>query len=416
MEKYVINGGRRISGSVKMESAKNALLPLIAASLLTNEQTVIVDCAPIRDVKSMIKILSYLGVKAHFENCALIINPAGLDSYCIPYELSKELRSSTYMLGALLSSVGNACLCYPGGCKIGARPLDMHINALKALGAKITDTGECLECSATKLKGNKIQFPFPSVGATVNAMLGAVKAKGVTTITNAAKEPEIVDLAQFLTKMGAKIHGAGGHTIVVEGVDKLRGVCYKPVCDRIEAGTFLIAAAITAGEIEIINAKAQNILPLINNFLNNTCKVIVNNDIIYLKCERRLNAFSFDTGPYPEFPTDLQAQTMALCAVSKGSSVIRENVFEARFAHVKELNKMGANININGNVAYVNGVNRLHGAHLNATDLRGGAALALAALNAEGKSTINGVRYIERGYSDFDKKLASLNVDIKKKK
>lgn len=416
MEKYVINGGIRLDGKVKVESAKNSVLPMLAGAILTDEDVVIKNCPKIKDVFSMINILKELGVKADFCDADLIVNASSLNSYTITENLSKELRSSVFMLGALISKTGKARVSYPGGCDIGIRPVNIHIDGLKSLGVDIKDICGELICTREKISGNSVCLDFPSVGATENLILASVFCEGKTTIYNAAKEPEIGDLIKFLNSMGANIAGGGSATVVIYGVKSLHGTVYKPISDRIEAGTFLIAGAITGGEVEVSNVNAENISSLIHKLCNNTCKISIKNDIIRLKSGRIRKSFNVETSPYPGFPTDLQAQTMALLSVSYGASVIVENIFEMRFKHARELIKMGADIKLCERTAIVNGVKCLHGATVMAEDLRGGAALVLAGLSAEGKTVINGVHHVERGYCLFDKKLAALCADIKKKK
>ncbi len=415
MEKYVIKGGTKLSGKLRVESAKNSVLPILAASVLTCEEVVIKDCPKILDVLNMIRILTSLGVKARFCEGDLIINSSGLNGYSIPQSLTNQLRSSVFMMGALLSRCKRAELAYPGGCEIGLRPIDIHISGLRNLGVSVEDTGGEIICVADKISCGEVYLDFPSVGATENVMLASVLAKGKTEIRNAAKEPEIVDLMLFLNAMGAKVYGAGTSTILIEGVEKLHGAVFKPVSDRIEAGTYLIATAITGGEIELENCNAKNISSLIHKLCDNACKVSIKNDIIYLKSGVVGKAFSFTTGPYPCFPTDLQAPLMALSTVSEGVSVVTENVFEMRYRHVQELIKMGADITVRGKTAIVKGVERLTGANVIAHDLRGGAALVIAGLNAEGKTVVEDVSHIQRGYLDMDKKLRSLGADVRRK-
>jgi UDP-N-acetylglucosamine 1-carboxyvinyltransferase len=414
MEKYIINGGRKLSGKIKIDSAKNAVLPILAGSILTDEEVVIMDCPKIKDVMNMIKILNYLGVKTEFSGDNLIIDSSGLNSYTLPQTLTGELRSSVFMMGSLLSRVKKARLSYPGGCDIGLRPLDIHINALNELGVTVTDTCGELICTVGKARGREIYLDYPSVGATENAMLLAVLAEGKTEIHNPAKEPEIIDLMNFLNSMGARVFGAGTSTIFIDGVKRLHGACYKPIFDRIECGTFLIATAITGGEIEISNCNAKNISSLIHKLCYNTCKISIKNDIIHLKGGSVKKSFCLETGPYPSFPTDLQSPVMALATVSEGASIITETVFETRFNHVPELIKMGASISVKGRTAIVNGVNTLHGANVVAKDLRGGASLVIAGLQAEGTTVVSDVMHIERGYLNFEKKLTALGADVKK--
>ena len=328
MEKYVIKGGRRLSGSITAESAKNSVLPILAASILTDEEVIIENCPKINDVLTMVKILSSLGVKTCFQENNLIINAENLTGYTVPENLGKELRASVFMIGALLSRVKKARASYPGGCEIGLRPIDIHISGLKDLGVFVAEACGEIFCRAERIDGREIYLDFPSVGATENLMLAAVLAKGKTEIHNPAKEPEIIDLMQFLNSMGAKVYGAGTSIILIEGVEKLHGTTYKPMYDRIEAGTYLIAAAITGGEIEIRNCLVKNISSLVHKLCNNTCKISIKNDIIYLKSSKSGKALSLTTGPYPFFPTDLQPQIMSLACVADGTSVITENVFE----------------------------------------------------------------------------------------
>lgn len=413
MEKYLITGGRKLSGKVTVESAKNAVLPVLAGAILTDRPVVIENCPKIKDVLSMVNILSALGVKTRFEEGNLYLDASNITSHVIQSALSKELRSSVFMIGALLSRTGKAVTAYPGGCEIGIRPIDIHIDGLKKLGVRVTETGGEIICTADKIRGAEIYLDFPSVGATENLMLASVFCDGETVIRNAAREPEIADLAKFLNGMGAKIYGGGTATVKIIGVKSLRGTVFKPMGDRIEAGTYLIAAAITGGEIELSNCNGENILSLTHKLCNNTCKIGVKNDILYYNSNGVRLPFYIDTCPYPGFPTDLQSQMMALATVSSGTSLITENIFEMRFKHVADLKKMGADIRVVGRTAIVNGVKRLHSASVTAEDLRGGAALVLAALNAEGQSEVNGIRHVERGYFDMIGKISALGGDIK---
>ncbi len=413
MEKYLITGGRKLSGKISVNSAKNSVLPIIAASILTDEEVIIRNCPKITDVLNMIKILENIGVKTCFQDNALIINARSINNFEISPEYSKELRASIYMMSALVSRVKKAKQSYPGGCNIGLRPIDYHLKSLKSLGVNISEESDCLFCSASKLEGTKIYLDFPSVGATENIMIVSAMSNGKTEIHNAAKEPEVVDLMRFLNSMGAKIYGAGTSTILIEGVKKLYGTNFSPLTDRIETGTYLISAAITGGEIEISNCDAKNISSLIHKLCDNACKISIKNDIIYLKSGGSRKSFSFSTGPYPAFPTDLQAQTTALLAVSDGVAIVTENIFDMRYKYVSELSKMGAKINVSGRNAVVNGVNRLHGADVVAEDLRGGAALVLAGLNAEGVTTVSDIYHVKRGYLDMDMKFKELGADIK---
>lgn len=414
MEKYVINGGNKLYGTVKIESSKNAVLPILASSVMCDEKTVILDCPKIADVLNMIDIMKSLGVVAEFIGNDLVVDPTNINSYTVPSALSTKLRSSVLLLGALIGKMRKACVAYPGGCEIGIRPIDIHISGLRQLGVSVSEFGGDIVCTAEKLKGAEIYLDFPSVGATENIMIASVLAEGKTVIHNSAKEPEIIDLADFLNKMGAKISYAGSSDVVIEGVKKLFSVEYKTIPDRIEAGTFAIATAISGGEVEIKNVNVKNISSLVGKLCNNSCNISISNDIIYIKSGKGRKALSIKTGPYPFFPTDLQPQMTSLLSLSQGVSVIEENVFEMRYKHVGELIKMGADINVVGRTAIINGVSKLHGADVKSFDLRGGASMVLAGLGAEGKTTVSGIRYIERGYLDFDKKLSMLGADIKK--
>jgi len=366
-------------------------------------------------VYSMIKILRCIGVDAEFIGNDLRICADGLNSEVVPFSVAKELRSSVFMLGVLLAKNKRAEIPYPGGCEIGLRPIDMHVASLKSLGVVIEEDGGKITCDASNMKSGVVYLDFPSVGATENLMLASVFTKGETIIKNCAKEPEIVDLMNFLNGMGAKVSGAGTDTIKIDGVKRLHGTIYKPIPDRIEAGTFIIATAITGGEVEIFNVNPENISSLIHKLCNNTCKISLNNDIIYLKCGRVRKAFTIETNPYPGFPTDLQSQMTALASISKGTSFITENVFEMRFKYAQEMVKMGADVKLYGRTAIVKGVKGLHGATVCAPDLRGGAALILCALVAEGKTVIEDIKFIERGYAEIDKKFQALGVNLIRK-
>ena len=412
MGKFIINGGKKLYGGVKIQSSKNAVLPMIAGALLTDDEVLIENCPKIDDVITMTKILNDLGVKTSFIDCGLLINSSCINSYTVNKKMSKKLRSSIFLMGALVSRLKKALITIPGGCNIGERPIDIHISSLKELGVDFTFIGEEIFCCAKKLKGGKIRLKYPSVGATENILMASVLACGETIIDNVAKEPEVCDFINFLNNMGAEIYGAGTKTLVVKGVKKLHGIKYKPIFDRIEAGTFLLAGIITGGNIEICGVDYKNISCLTDKFYDNTCKIRLINDIMYIQSGENRNSFSLDTGPFPAFPTDLQAQAMAYLSVADGVSYVNETVFENRFKHVKELNKMGANIKIEGNVAIVNGVKKLKGARVKSTDLRAGASLVLAGLIADGTTEVYGIEHILRGYQDLDLKLRALGADV----
>ncbi|MBQ9514119.1 MAG: UDP-N-acetylglucosamine 1-carboxyvinyltransferase [Clostridia bacterium] len=414
MDFFSITGGRRLSGKIRAESAKNAILPMMACAVLTKEKVIIRNCPYIKDVLSMKEILEYMGAKVFFSGDGVIIDASDLKRFEVPSFLSKKLRSSIYMLGSVLAVNDKLKISFPGGCDIGARAFDIHLDGLKKLGVDVIEEEGCILCRREKIKGSEITLKYPSVGATENLIICSTLCEGSTVIKNCAKEPEITDLIRFLKKMGAKIYGEGTGVIRIEGVKKLNGVEYTPIGDRIEAGTYILASLISGGEIEISNVLPQNICSLLNYFCNNTCKIRISNDIIYIKKEESFSGLYVSTGPYPDFPTDLQPVITAFCTVADGKSVIRENVFENRFLYAYELKKMGANIKIDNNVAYVSGEKKLYGANLYAKDLRGGAALIVASLTAEGESKIFGTEYIDRGYYNLTEKLSLLGADVKR--
>ncbi len=415
MEKYVIEGGIKLYGKVSAQSAKNTVLPLLAASVLTDELVKIHNVPIISDVENMIRILGEVGCKIRRQKDCLLIDSSDAVSHEIPARLTKELRSSVFMLGSVLTRFHRAKISYPGGCDIGLRPIDLHLAGLKRLGVMIEEKDGYIHCEATKLVGAEILLDFPSVGATENILLAAVKAEGITVIRNAAKEPEIVDLQNFLNAMGANIRGAGGGTIVVKGVNRLHGVEYIPIGDRIEAGTYLIAVASCGGEIELGGVPQENLAALLHKLRENGCKIYEKNDRIVLVSDGNLKAVSLvETTPFPGFPTDLQAQYAALCCTARGTSLIVENLFETRYRYAAELKRMGADITVRGRTAVIRGVDKLHGTSVSASDLRGGAALVVAALKAEGQSCVTELSHIDRGYADFEGTLRKLGAKIKR--
>lgn len=413
MDKYIINGGNELYGSVDIQTAKNSVLPVLAATVLTDDEVRILNVPNITDVKNMVKILSCLGCKAVYEGNDIIVDSSCADCYEIPRALAHELRSSVFLLGSVISRFHTAKIAYPGGCDIGLRPVDLHLTGLKRLGVEITEENGYIICRCDKLHGNEIMLDCPSVGATENIMLAAVKAEGTTVIKNAAREPEIEDLQKLLNCMGAKVKGAGSGTVVIEGVKTLNGCEFLPIADRIEAGTFLIAAAMCGGEVELNGAYAENISSLLHKLRENGCKIRINNDKIILENHRRLTSVkSIETQPYPGFPTDLQAQITALCCICRGQSIITENLFETRFKYVPELRRMGADVTVINRNAFVRGVERFRGATVVAHDLRGGAALVSAGLAADGRSEVLDISHIDRGYGSLEYKLRKLGGDI----
>lgn len=414
MDKYVIYGGSKLSGSIEIQSAKNSVLPILAGSILCDGEVIIKKCPKILDVLNMVKILKSLGVKADFYDNIIIVNSSSINKFEIPETLMSSLRSSVFTLGPMLAKYKRAVISYPGGCDIGLRPINLHLEGLKSLGVIVQETNGRIICDASEMRSGEVWFDYPSVGATENIMMASVFLDGETTIHNSAKEPEIVDLQNFINSMGGKVYGAGTSRITVVGVKQLHSTVYQPLFDRIEAGTYMIAAAITGGEIELKNCKSEKISSLIHKLQNNTCKITLNSDIINVRSLNTRKSFNIETAPYPGFPTDLQAQMLALSTICNGVSIIKETVFETRFRHATELIKMGAEISVCDRVAVVKGVKRLRGAPVTASDLRGGAALTLAALSAEGKTVLSGVEHIERGYYNFEQKLSSLGANVKK--
>ncbi|MBE7093639.1 MAG: UDP-N-acetylglucosamine 1-carboxyvinyltransferase [Clostridiales bacterium] len=415
MEKMIINGGGRLYGSLQVQRAKNAVLPLLAASVLTDELVRIREIPKISDAENMLRILSELGCGIVREGNDAVIDSSNAASHEIPAVMTKEIRSSIFMLGSVLTRFHRAKISYPGGCDIGLRPIDLHLSGLKKLGVEIVEEGGYIHCSADRIKGAEIVLDFPSVGATENIMLAAVKAEGRTILRNAAKEPEIVDLQRFLNAMGAKVQGAGTADVVIDGVEHLHGVDYTPMEDRIEAGTFLIATAVCGGEIEMSGVFAQNLAALLHKLRENGCKVYIKNDKIVLESKGRLKSVDLvETSPFPGFPTDLQAQYTALSCLAKGSTLVVENLFETRFKYAGELKRMGADITVRGRTAIVRGVRSLQGAPVTACDLRGGAALVIAGLAAEGRTEVLDLSHVDRGYGEFERKLRLLGAKVRR--
>lgn len=414
MSGFIVEGGRKLSGTVKISSAKNAVLPVIAASLLTEAECVIEDAPELEDVRVMKEVLLSLGAKITCDANSIKINAAHINSYEAPYDLVRKMRASFLVMGPLLARKGKARISMPGGCAIGSRPIDLHLKGFASLGAEIELGHGFVEARCEKLKGATIYLDFPSVGATENIMMAAALAEGQTIVENAAKEPEIIDLANFLNSMGAHIRGAGTDLIKIEGVNRLKGISYTVIPDRIEAGTFLVAGAITGGDILLENVVSEHLKPVIAKLVECGARIIEEPDGLRVIGDGRPLPSDVKTLPYPGFPTDMQAQIMAFLSLAKGTSMIIETVFENRFMHVEELKRMGARIKIEGRSAVVEGVEKLSGAPVKATDLRAGAALILAGLAAEGTTTVMNAHHVERGYVDIVGKLSSLGAKIKK--
>lgn len=413
MSKYIINGGNRLKGEVLIDGAKNAVLPILAATVIVDGSSIIYNTPNLRDVEIMEKILRSIGCKVERIDSITYVDPKSVNKIEIPDELVREMRSSIILMGAMLSRCGEVLISHPGGCEIGPRPIDMHLKALRELGVEIEESHGFLYCKANKLKGSEIQLDYPSVGATENIMLAAVKAEGITIIRNAAREPEVIDLQNYLNKAGANVSGAGTSIIRVEGVEKLTSVEYSVIPDRIVAGTFMVASAITGGDVIIKDINIEHLQAAIAKLRETGCLIYNTSSEIKVIGPKEINYIELiQTLPYPGFPTDMQAQMMALLSIANGTSIISETVFENRFKHSEELIRMGANIKTIGRVAVVKGVKELTGAKVTAKDLRGGAALVLAGLAAKGTTEVENIYHIERGYEDFDKKLKSLGADI----
>lgn len=415
MSKILVTGGEKLEGKIRVNGAKNTALPIIAASLLAKGESVLEDIPSLTDVDIICDVLQGLGAKVKNGGKGLIsIKADTLDNCEAPYELVRKMRASFYVMGPLLARLGEAKISLPGGCAIGSRPIDLHLKGFAALGAEIITDHGYVEARAKTLKGAKIYLDFPSVGATENIMMAATLAKGITILENVAKEPEIVDLANYLNAMGAKVRGAGTDVIRIEGVEELQGVTYPVIPDRIEAGTFMIAAAITQGDLLIENVLFDHLKPVTAKLRETGVRVIEEGSSIRVSGRKRCRSVNIKTLPYPGFPTDMQAQTMALMAISSGTSVITETVFENRFMHVDELKRMGAKIKIEGHTAIVNGIKKLTAAPVKATDLRAGAALILAGLVAEGETEITNTEYIDRGYDNIEKRLKGVGAKIRR--
>jgi len=415
MAKILIEGGKPLSGSIKVSGAKNAALPIMAGVILSTEPVRLTNVPALNDVETMAKVLQAIGIKSsclggnvyQFDASGPVIDEA-------PYELVKTMRASFFVMGPLLARLKKARVPLPGGCAIGVRPVNIHLKGFEALGAQVSIEGGCAVAVAEKLRGARIILDFPSVGATENLMMAATLAEGRTVIDNAAQEPEIVDLAKFLNAIGAKIEGAGSPSITIDGVERLGGGEYRVMPDRIEAGTFAVMGAMTGGPIRVENCDPDHLLALINKLREMGAEITTEADAIIVKADRRLRAIEVKTLPYPGFATDLQAQLMAAMCLAEGSSSVTETIFENRFMHVSELARMGASITIHDRTAVVHGVKTLQGAPVSATDLRAGAAMVLAGLVAEGRTEISQVYHIDRGYEDLVGRILKLGASIQR--
>jgi len=417
MSKFLIRSGHPLKGIVEIGGSKNAVLPILAACLLTSEECTIRSVPVLSDAYAMLDILKELGANVNFNEKLgkVIISSSEINKFEEDYEIADKMRASFLVMGPLIARFGKAKLPLPGGCAIGTRPVDLHTKGFAAMGAKVKQEHGYVEIKAKKLSGAHIYLDFPSVGATENIMMAASLAEGITTIENAACEPEICDLADFINKMGGKIKGAGRSKVVIEGVESLKGASHKIIPDRIEAGTFMVASAITGGDILVKNVVLNHVSSIVSKLSEANISCVKEEGGIRVFSSGSIAPINIKTMPYPGFPTDMQAPIMSLLSLSKGTSMITETIFENRFLHANELKRMGADIKIDSRFAVVKGVKKLTGTQVKATDLRAGAALILSALAAEGETEISDIYHIERGYCNIDKKLRDLGADIEKK-
>ena len=419
MDKLIINGGKPLQGDIIVSGAKNSALPIMAASVLMTENVTIANVPHLKDVTTMMELLGHLGAKLVVdEKMNVQVNASEINDLIAPYHLVKTMRASILVLGPLLGRFGEADVSLPGGCAIGTRPVDLHLKALRQMGAEITVEKGYIKarCKNGRLEGKTLVFDTITVTGTENIMMAAVLAKGTTVIKNAAREPEVVDLANFLNQMGGKIHGAGTHTLEIEGVDVMHGGAYSVIPDRIEAGTYLAAAALTRGQVTVRKVRPDNLLSMLCKFEEAGAHLTIGEDWVNLDMKgKRPRSVDIITAPYPGLATDMQAQFMAMNTVASGTSTVVENIFENRFMHVQELQRMGAIIKLNGNTAMITGVESLTGAPVMATDLRASASLILAGLAAEGETTVERIYHVDRGYERIEEKLSMLGADIKRR-
>jgi UDP-N-acetylglucosamine 1-carboxyvinyltransferase len=412
LEKYVIVGGSRLSGTVRVGGGKNSVLTILPACLLSKGVCTIADVPKLSDVRVMQEVLTCLGAKVELVGNTMVVDAANVSTVELPDRLTRMMRASNLVMGPILARFHHVKLAYPGGCSIGSRPMDQHLRGLKLLGAQIVEKHGFIEAKTKRLVGSEICLDFPSVGATENLIMAATLAEGVTTIRNAAREPEVVDLQNFLNKMGAKVKGAGTDVLKIEGVTELDSAEHTIIPDRIEAGTFMVAAAITGGDVFIKNVISEHVEAVISKLREAGVEILESEDGIRVRCFKRTKGVDYKTMPFPGFPTDMQAPVMALMAVAEGASIITETIFENRFKHVDEFRRMGADIKVEGRVAIVKGVKNLSGAYVETSDLRAGAALVMAGLVAEGATIVDKINLIDRGYEDFEQKLRSLGAQI----
>ena len=414
MDKLKVRGGRRLSGQIPIGGAKNAALPALAATLLSDQPVRLTNLPNVRDVATMGRVLEQLGADANPIDGGMEIQAGKIASYEAPYELVKTMRASVLVLGPLVAREGRARVSLPGGCAIGERPVNLHIEALRQMGAEIEIDHGFVEAKAGRLKGTEIRFPLKTVTGTENLMMAATLAEGTTTIKNAAQEPEIIDLAELLNAMGSKVEGAGTDVITIEGRDRLEGGSHRVIPDRIETGTYLVAATLMGDGVELVGTDRKHLGPILDQLRGTGIEFEINDDRIRVLPPERLEARDLRTEPHPGFPTDMQAQYVALMTQAHGAAVISETIFEHRFMHIAELLRMGANIRIDGHTAVVEGPSPLTGAQVMATDLRASACLVLAALVAEGETTIHRIYHLDRGYEPIEEKLGALGADVER--
>ena len=415
MEAFLVEGGRRLEGTLRVDGAKNAVLPIMAAAILTEDDVTLRDVPMITDAMHMAEILTILGCRVETDNHIMTVRSGALHGWEMPDRLSKQIRSSIFLLGPILSRFRKATVTYPGGCEIGLRPIDLHLRGLRSLGVKITESGGMIHCDGGNMRSGDVYFDYPSVGATENVMMAAALLPGVTTIHNAAREPEIVDLQNMINAMGGCIRGAGSQRIEIRGVKRLHGIAWTPMPDRIVAGTLLAAGAMTGGRVELTNAPVADMMAVISKLREMGCTIHEEPSRLALEAPERLTAFAqLQTQPHPGFPTDMQVQMLALLSVAQGTGVIMENVFENRFTHAGDLNRMGARILCSGRTAVVQGVETLYGARVTARDLRGGAALVLAGLKAQGVTQVDHAGLVDRGYDHLENQLTALGAKIRR--
>ncbi|MBU1235757.1 MAG: UDP-N-acetylglucosamine 1-carboxyvinyltransferase [Gammaproteobacteria bacterium] len=414
MDKLLIEGGLPLCGETSVSGAKNSALPMLTAALLTTEPVTFSNVPELNDIGTMLRLLAQMGVKVDRQGSTVTLDASGLDQPVAPYEMVKTMRASILVLGPLVARMGDARVSLPGGCAIGARPVDQHIKGLQAMGAQIAVEQGYVHAKCRRLTGARLFTDMVTVTGTENLMMAACLAAGDTVIENAAREPEVVDLANCLVAMGAQISGAGSDVIRIRGVERLHGATHRVMPDRIETGTYLCAAAATGGNIRLTGASVSHLDAVVDKLMDAGCEIVAERDAIRLKAPARLTAVSIRTAPYPAFPTDMQAQFMAIDAVADGTSIIRETIFENRFMHAVELIRLGADIKIDGNTAVVRGVAQLDGATVMATDLRASAGLVIAGLAAQGKTLVDRIYHLDRGYEGLEQKLTALGARVRR--